>query len=100
MIILMILTIGSLILSLQAFLGKVIINDDYLKASPQEKETLDKKAYCRQTGIVFLLLAASMMSNALRGILHQAWFTYLALALGLIDIIYFLVSSMMLKKKR
>ena len=101
LIMLMIMTIGSLILSMQAFCGKDIILDDaYLKASPEEREKMDKKAYRRQSGIIFLFLAAISMCNALRAILHQVWFTYLALALGLIAVIYAIVSHYALRKKR
>lgn len=101
LIMLMIITIGSLIFSMQAFRGKdIILNEDYLKASPEEREKMDKKAYRRQSGIIFLFLAAISMCNALRAILHQAWLTYLALGLGLIGVIYVIVSHAVLKKKR
>ena len=45
----------SLIISLLGFMGKDIILDDaYIKASEDEREKMDKKAYRLQGAIIFL----------------------------------------------
>ena len=100
LIFLILLTITSLIFSLLAFSGKNIILDDaYIKASEEEKSTMDKKAYRLQAAIIFLFLSVISLCNALRAILRMPLFAYLAIAFVLIGMIYAMVSHYVIKKK-
>lgn len=93
-------TIVSLIFSVLAFSGKDIILDDaYIKASEEERKTMDKKAYRIQAAIVFLFLAAISACNALRAILHEPMLTYIAGGIAIIGIIYAIISHYKIKKK-
>ena len=94
------LTVTSLFLSILAFVGKDIILDDaYIKASEEEKAAMDKKAYRIQAAIIFLFIAVISACNALRSLLHLPIFTYLSLALGIVGLIYAIVSHYKIKKK-
>ena len=100
LIFLIFLTITSLIFAILAFSGKDIILDDaYIKASEEERNTMDKKAYRIQAAVVFLFIAVISACNALRAIMHMPLFTYLAGAFGIIGIIYAIVSHYKIKKK-
>ena len=98
LVFLIFLTVTSMIFSILAFLGKDIILDDaYLKASEEERNTMNKKAYRIQGAIVFLFIAVISACNALRAILHLPLFTYLAAAFGIIGIVYAIVSHYKIK---
>lgn len=100
-IILVFLTIGSLVFSILGFIGKDIILDDaYIKVSKEEREKMDKKAYRLQGAIIFLFLFAITLCNLLRAVLHLAWFTYVAFAIGAIGIIYAIISHYKIKKNQ
>lgn len=100
LIFLIFLTITSLIFSSFAFSGKNIILDDaYIKASKEERKTMDKKAYRVQSAIIFLFIAIISACNALCAIMHMPLFAYLAGALGIVGIIYAIISHYKIKKK-
>ena len=100
LVFLVFLTVTSLVFSILAFSGKDIILDDaYLKASEEEKAAMDKNAYRIQAAVVFLFIAVISACNALRAIMHMPLFTYLAGALGIVGIIYAIVSHYKIKKK-
>lgn len=74
---LLFVTVASLIFSLLGFAGKNIILDDaYLKASKEEREAMDKKAYRIQGAIIFLFIFVCTLCNLLRAVLHLPWLTY------------------------
>jgi hypothetical protein len=95
------ITVVSLIFSLLGFMGKdMILDDAYIKASEEEREKMDKKAYRLQGAIIFLFIFALTLCNLLRAVLHIAWFTYVAYAIGAIGILYAIVSHYAIKKKQ
>ena len=90
----------SLIFSILAFSGRDIILDDaYLKATEEDKRTMDKKAYRLQSAVIFLFIAVISLCNALRAVLHLPFFTYLAAVFGVIGIVFAIVSHYKIKKK-
>ena len=100
LIILILLAVTSLIFSILAFMGKDIILDDaYLKASEEERKTMDKKAYRLQAATIFLCIAIMTACNALRAIMHMPVFTYLAGVCFVIGVIYAFASHYAIKKK-
>ncbi len=90
----------SFVLSLLAFFGKNIILDDvYIKASKEERDTMDKKAYRLQSAIIFLLIGIMTLCNVLRGLTDVVWFTYLALIIAVGAVVYAIVSHYTIKNK-
>ncbi|MBO5778064.1 MAG: DUF3784 domain-containing protein [Clostridia bacterium] len=90
----------SLVFSFLAFMGKPIILDNaYTKASKEEQEKMDKKAYRLQSAIIFLFIGLVSLSNVLRIVLQIAWFTYVGLGLGAIGIVYAIISHYTIKNK-
>lgn len=95
------LTIASLVFSILNFSGiNIILDDAYIKASPEEREKMDKKAYRLQSGIVFLLLSIMSLCNLLRAVLHLPWFTYVTYAISIGGIVYAIISHYALKKSK
>ena len=69
-----ILAVISLILSVRAFMEKgFLLNNAYLWASKQERETMNKKPHYRQTAIVFALLFALFLCLALETVMETGW---------------------------
>ena len=92
------ISLMSFVFSLQAFMGKDIILDPrYTKASEEEREKMDKKAYRLQSAVIFLCVGAATLCNALRAITQLPLFTYLALAALIIGAVYAVVSHRAMK---
>ena len=73
--------IGAIVLSLVAIVCFVIscfqfrekgflFNNAYIYASKQERETMDKKPYYKQSGIVFAMIGIIFLINAVDIVLH------------------------------
>lgn len=93
-------TVISLVFSILGFTGNnVILDDAYIKASKEEREKMDKKAYRLQGAIVFLALFAMNFFHLIRIYTHIEFFTYISFAIGAIVIIYAIISHYAIKKK-
>lgn len=98
---LIVIAVVSLSFSVLGFMGKdMILDDAYIKASKEEREKMDKKAYRLQGSIIFLFLFAITLCNILRVVLHIAAFTYAAIAIAVIGIAYVIISHDKLNKKQ
>lgn len=94
------MAITALIFGILALKGKdMILDNEYIKASKEKRETMDKKAYRTQGAIIYFLLAAVSLLNLLRALTSVDGFTYAAFAVGVAGIIYAIVSHYSLKKK-
>lgn len=89
------------IYSIQGFMGKetVILNSKYTRASKEEREKMDKKAYIKQYSIVFLFIGLVSLFNGFTYIFNLKIFYYLAIVCTVIGIIYFIVSNRNLNNK-
>ena len=97
---LVLIAVTSLVLSVLGFTGKdIILDDEYIKASKEEREKMDKHAYRLQGAIIFLFIFATTLCNLLRALTHTPLFTYIAFGIGAIGIIYALVSHYSIKEK-
>ena len=95
-----ILMLASFILSLLDFIKKgIILDDNYVFASKEARERMDKKAYYLQSAIVFLLLGVMFLFHTLRLLLDIVWFTYAAFVIAFVAIVYVIVSHYAIKKK-
>ena len=98
---LIVMAVVSLIFSVLGFMGKdMILDDAYIKASKEEREKMDKKAYRLQGAIVFLFLFLITLCSILRAVLHIPLFTYAAYVLGVIVIVYAIISHYKIKKRQ
>lgn len=70
-----------------------LFNNAYLYASEEERRTMNKKPYYRQSGIVFFLVGFIFLLNILELLLAMSWLFYLMLLLCAITLIYAIISS-------
>lgn len=70
-----------------------LFNNAYLYASEEERRTMNKKPYYRQSGIVFFLVGFIFLLNILELLLAMSWLFYLMLLLCAISLIYAIISS-------
>ncbi len=75
-----------------------LFNNAYIYASKQERETLDKKPYYKQSGIVFLIIGIIFLINAVEMVIQTGWLFYLVIVLGVIAIVYAIASSVAIEK--
>lgn len=88
-----------LIMSILGFLGKEMILDPiYTRASREEREKLDKKAFRLQGATIFLFLSVLSFCNFLRILLRRVWLGYITLAVLILLVVYSLVSHRILQK--
>ena len=88
----------AFLLSIRSFREKgFLLNNAYLYASRQERETMDKKPHYRQSAIVFLLLGCIFLLNGLQVLLKAPWIFYAVMVLVIVTLGYAIVSSIRLK---
>ena len=88
----------AFLLSIRSFREKgFLLNNAYLYASRQERETMDKKPHYRQSAIVFLLLGCIFLLNGLQVLLKAPWIFCAVLVLMIVTLGYAIVSSIRLK---
>ena len=75
-----------------------LFNNAYIYASEQERETLDKKPYYKQSGVVFLLVGIVFLLNAVDVILKTGWMFYAVIAVAVIAVVYAVVSTIRIEK--
>ena len=95
------LAIGAFIISFFSFREKgFLFNNAYLYASKEERATMDKKPHYRQSAVVFLMIGIIFLLNAMSSFWTNSWFSYMAIVVALIDIIYAIVSSVMIERHK
>ena len=88
----------AFLLSIRSFQEKgFLLNNAYLYASRQERETMDKKPHYRQSAIVFLLLGCIFLLNGLQVLLNAPWIFYAVMVLMIVTLGYAIVSSIRMK---
>ena len=96
-----ILAIGAFIVSFRSFKEKgFLFNNAYLYASKEERATMDKKPHYRQSAVVFLMIGIIFWLNAMSSFWTNSWFSYMAIVVALIAIIYAIVSSVMIERHK
>ncbi len=99
-IILGLIAAGCWAVSVWQYSGRgFLINNAYLFASAQERETMDKKPYYRQSGTVFLLIGVVFALNAAQMLFHQRWLFYIVLAVIAVILVYAIVSTVKIDKR-
>ena len=93
-ILVFLLAAALLVLGVRSFREKgFLLNNAYLYASKQERETMDRKPYYRQSAIVFWLLSAVFCVIGLSTVLRNSRILLLELPFAAGAIIYAVVSS-------
>ena len=77
-----------------------LFNNAYIYASKQERKDMDKKPHYKQSGIVFVLIGIIFLINAIDIILQTGWLFYLATGIAIVAIIYAIVSSVVIEKRK
>ena len=100
-VLLLILTAASAALSVLQFLHKgPPLNNAYLYASKKERAAMDKGLYYRQSGVVFALINLIFGVVALSLLLENNKLLILEALLVAITLIYAIVSSVKIEKKK
>lgn len=105
----MINIVGAIILSIVAIVCLVIsylqinekgflFNNAYIYASKQERESMDKKPYYKQSGIVFLMIGIVFLIDAIEMILETGWLFYLVIVVAIMAIVYAIISSVAIER--
>ena len=100
-VIIFLLAIGSFIFSFFQLNGRgFLFNNAYLYASKEEREKMDKKPHYRQSGIVFVFIGIIFLLNAIELIVETGWLFYVVMIVIFITIVYAIVSSIKIEKKK
>ena len=94
-------SIGCFVISYFQFRKKgYLFNNSYIFASNGERENVDKTPYYFQSGIIFTLLGLVFLVNTIDAILETSWLFYVSLGIIVIAIVYAIISSILIKKKK
>ncbi len=100
-IIVILLAMGCCVISILQFLEKgFLFNNEYIFASKQEREKMNKKPHYRQSSIVFAFLAIIFLCLAVEIITDTGWLINLIWILSALVIIYAIVSSIKIVTKK
>lgn len=101
MIILGLLAILSFVFSYLQFHEKgFLFNNAYIYASKKERENMDKRPHYKQSGVIFLLLGIIWLINAVDMVLKTEWLFYLFIVVAVITVIYAIISSIFIEKRK
>ena len=93
--------IFAFIISVRSFMEKgFLFNNAYLYASKQEREAMDKRPHYRQSAVVFLLICLVFVLYGFEVVLQINWLSYIAITVILITIIYAILSSVLIEKRK
>ncbi|MBQ7001738.1 MAG: DUF3784 domain-containing protein [Oscillospiraceae bacterium] len=98
---LFIVSLFLFILSIRSFLEKgFLFNNAYIYASKKERETMNKKPYYRQTAVIFFCMGMVFLLLGVAILMDAGWITYIAEAVIVIMLIYAIVSSIAIEKRK
>ena len=98
--VLFLIAVFAFAMSVRSFQEKgFLFNNAYLYASRQERDSMNKKPYYRQSGIVFLMIGFVFLLNGLSALLQIGWISYLAGAIIIATLVYAIVSTIAIDKK-
>ena len=94
LIIVFVLAVAFGVLSVFSFLEKgFLLNNQYLYASKEEREHMDKRPYYRQSAICFLMCSIMfLISGILIWVNHEDLVTVIVVPIAIITVIYAVVS--------
>ena len=87
--------------SIRSFLGKgFLLNNAYLYASEDERKTMNKKPYYRQSAVVFCILSIVFIVIGLSLVLHNNKILLFEILLVVGAIIYAIASTVHINKQK
>ena len=103
--------IGAIVLGLIAiacFVGSYfqfkekgfLFNNAYIYASKEERESMNKTPHYKQSGTVFGMVGIIFLLNAVDTLIKTGWIFYIVIAVALCAIIYAIVSSILIERKK
>lgn len=99
-IVLILMSLGAFIISYFQFKEKgFLFNNAYIYASKNERKEMNKKPHYRQSAIVFIFVGFIFLLNAIEIIIQSGWLSYLSIGVGVLVIIYAIVSSVNIERK-
>ena len=99
--IIFIISIVMFVISFRSFKEKgFLFNNAYIYSSKKERENMNKKPYYRQTAVAFLLLGILFFSVGLDTIFKTEWLFYVNIVYVFIIVVYAILSSIVISKKR
>ena len=100
-VILGIFSISLFVLSTLSFCQRgFLFNNAYLYASKEERTSMDKAPYYRQSGIVFALLGVIFAVLMLDGLLETSFLFWIVIGLMATVIAYVVISSVIIEKTK
>jgi len=100
-IVLGIVSIACFVFSYLQFKEKgFLFNNAYIYASKEERKIMDKKPHYKQSGIVFLIIGIIFALNSIDMVLKTEWVSYVVIGIGIIAVIYAIVSSIIIEKNK
>ena len=100
-IILFVMSAGCLTLGIMQLLRKgPLINNAWLYADDEQRRTMDKAPYYRQSGIVFSLIGFQFIMTGVFCITKIHFFIYAECAVIGFVVLYAIVSAVMIEKKK
>ncbi|MGM0524484.1 MAG: DUF3784 domain-containing protein [Bacillota bacterium] len=101
MIIVGIGALSCLVISVLQFNEKgVVFNNVYIYASKEQKQTMDKKSYYKQSAVVFALLTGVFLSIGLSMVFETRWFFVVEGILLVVTVLYTIMSAITLAKRK
>lgn len=89
-----VLAIAAFTIGIRSLMEKgFLFNNAYILASEQERKTLDKRPYYRQSGIVFCLLGVLFLLVAVAALTKAGWLYGIAWAAAFVTVAYAIISS-------
>lgn len=90
-----------LLLSIRSFLQRgFLLNNAYLYASKEERETMNKKPYYKQSAIVFCILSVVFLVIGLSIMVHEDKILLFEIPLTLGVVTYAIVSTVKINKQK
>ena len=76
-----------------------LFNNAYIYANKKEREQMNKKPYCIQTGIVFILLSIASCLEGFNALLRYDVFFVLFIIIIVVTLVFAIVSTIYIDKK-
>ena len=100
-IVLFIVSLGAFLVSVRSFMQKgFLFNNAYIYATKEERENMNKRPYYRQTAITFLLIGIIFLLLGINIFLKISWLSYVTIMLAVVTLIYSIVSTVKIERKK
>lgn len=100
-IICFVIAIIAFVIAILQFVEKgFLFNNAYLWASKEERKRIDKKPYYKQSGVVFVLIGIIFSLDALDALFKKDWIFPVVIVIAIGTIIYAIVSSAVIEKRK